>query len=315
MNETTPQQPPQTETSQDVAYDTEYHTDIPVGEILRRARMHYGLSLDDVEASLRIRSALLGALEQSDVSGLPGKAYAIGFVRSYSEFLGLDGDQMVKLYKRQSGGGAERPTLALPVPASESKMPSPIIMAAAAGGLLFVVVLIALFVLVPDREKIPDVPEEMKVAAAPEQETATTGFVGTPEIPGLDEALGTEDFARETGAAEASPTPAGKPSETEATPMPVPGSDESRIVVRAIENSWVEIRDSSDNILVSRVLEKGNYYLLPDDASLVMDTGSVGALEIVLDGVKLPPFGKVGEIARSISLDPAQLKLRAQGLR
>lgn len=308
MNETTPSQPPQTEASQEAAYDTEYHTDIPVGEILRRARMHYGLSLDDVEASLRIRSVLLGALEQSDVSGLPGKAYAIGFVRSYSEFLGLDGDQMVKLYKRQSGGGAERPTLVLPVPASESKMPSPTIMAAAAGGLLFVVVLIALFVLVPDREKIPDVPEEMTVAAATEQETATTGFVGTPEIPGLEEAIASETAEEDSDAAAEEVT-------TEAAPAPVPGSEESRIVVRAIENSWVEIRDSSDNILVSRVLEKGNYYLLPDDASLVMDTGSVGALEIVLDGVKLPPFGKVGEIARSISLDPAQLKLRAQGLR
>ncbi|MFN3700448.1 MAG: helix-turn-helix domain-containing protein, partial [Alphaproteobacteria bacterium] len=64
----------------------EFHTDMPVGEILRRGREHYGQSLEDVERNLRIRAIQLHALETGNIEQLPGKAYALGFVRSYSEY-------------------------------------------------------------------------------------------------------------------------------------------------------------------------------------------------------------------------------------
>ena len=78
-----------------------YRTDMPVGEVLRRAREHYGQSLRDVERNLRIRASQLAHLENGEYSALPGRVYVIGFIRSYSEYLGLNGDEMVNLYKRQ----------------------------------------------------------------------------------------------------------------------------------------------------------------------------------------------------------------------
>ncbi|PZO78204.1 MAG: DUF4115 domain-containing protein, partial [Micavibrio aeruginosavorus] len=80
-----------------------------MGEILRRTRVHYGQSLQQIEGVLRIRASQLDALEQGDVSQLPGRVYAIGFVRSYSEYLGLDGDKMVHLFKEQSVGKQKKP--------------------------------------------------------------------------------------------------------------------------------------------------------------------------------------------------------------
>ena len=300
------------------AYNAEYHTDIPVGEILRRARIHMGLSLEDVESQLRIRSALLEALEHNDVSNLPGRAYAIGFVRSYSEFLGLDGDKMVALFKRQAVGQSARPELNFPVPASESKMPDKYIMAGAIAGLLILILLASLMTGGGgDETSVPDVPVEMQV---------TETDYSVPAA-GADEEVLDEDDT--TTVAEA--TEAEEPEQTAASPAPAPApqpaaqqqeadaqasatsaeSQESRIVIRAIDNSWVEIRDQDGNVLVSRILQKGNYYLLPNDPTLIMDTGSIGALQIVLDGKPLPRMGKMGQIARSISLDPDALRERA----
>ncbi len=111
---------------------------LSVGEILRRTRLHYGRSLEDVESVLRIRTSLLEALEADDSSKLPGRVYAIGFIRSYAEYLGLDGDQIVALYKQQLGQGALRPEYNFPVAADESKRPGFSIFIVCVLGLLIV---------------------------------------------------------------------------------------------------------------------------------------------------------------------------------
>ena len=66
-----------------------FQTDLAVGEILRRTRIHYDQTLADIERALHIRASLLEALEAGDYDRLPGRVYVIGFIRSYSEYLGL----------------------------------------------------------------------------------------------------------------------------------------------------------------------------------------------------------------------------------
>jgi cytoskeleton protein RodZ len=111
---------------------------LSVGEILRRARMHYGLSLEEVTAVLRIREASLEALEADDVSKLPGRVYAIGYIRSYAEYLSLDGDQVVTLFKEQLGQSISRPEYNFPVAISESKRPDLTIFVISLLGLIIV---------------------------------------------------------------------------------------------------------------------------------------------------------------------------------
>src|SRR5688572_20077124 len=101
-----------------------FQTDLSVGEILRRTRLHYNQTLPDIERALRIRASQLEALENGNYDQLPGRVYVIGFIRSYSEYLGLDGDKMVHLFKTQSGGKVAQPaSLGFQVPASDTKMP------------------------------------------------------------------------------------------------------------------------------------------------------------------------------------------------
>ena len=62
-----------------------------IGASLREAREHRGLSLDDVQQSLHFRERYLTALEEEHWDLLPGEAYTKGFLRTYAEFLGLNG--------------------------------------------------------------------------------------------------------------------------------------------------------------------------------------------------------------------------------
>jgi len=69
-----------------------------IGASLREARERRGLSSADVQKAIRIRDRYLTALEEERWELLPGDAYVKGFLRTYADFLGLDGSLYVEEY-------------------------------------------------------------------------------------------------------------------------------------------------------------------------------------------------------------------------
>lgn len=98
--------------------------DAQVCDILRFAREYYGISIEQVEKSIRIRACLIEAMESGDYSKLPGRVYAIGFIRTYAEFLELNPDEIVNLYKRQASAAPVQNNV-IPFPAETSKNNTP----------------------------------------------------------------------------------------------------------------------------------------------------------------------------------------------
>lgn len=107
-----------------------------VGELLQERREDLGLDLDEIGAMLRIKPSYLASLEQGRTHDLPGPTYAIGFVRAYSDFLGLDAEQVLARFKTEAAGVTARPDLALPVPLGERSLPG--------GALVLVALILAL---------------------------------------------------------------------------------------------------------------------------------------------------------------------------
>ena len=70
------------------------HT-VSLGETLRSKREKKKLTLEDVSRKLCIKEVYLKALEDGHYYAFPSRVYGIGFLRSYSKFLGLDSDLMV----------------------------------------------------------------------------------------------------------------------------------------------------------------------------------------------------------------------------
>lgn len=92
-----------------------------VSETLRATRMAHGYDLRDVATMLRIRYPYLLAIEEGRYQELPGSTYAIGFLRSYAECLGLDPDMVATRYKEEAAGSVRRQELYLPTPAAEGR--------------------------------------------------------------------------------------------------------------------------------------------------------------------------------------------------
>ena len=113
--------PPESGNSRFVPPDLKVHESI--SDLLRSARQEHGQELRTVAQVLRIRYAYLEAIENGDFDQLPGNAYAIGFLRTYAEFLGLDGQEIVEQYKREIHGVDPKPDLVFPQPVGHNRIP------------------------------------------------------------------------------------------------------------------------------------------------------------------------------------------------
>ena len=70
-----------------------------IGNTLREARLRRGLDISDCEAATKIRTKYLRALEEEHFELLPGSTYVKGFLRTYAEFLELDGRLVLDEYE------------------------------------------------------------------------------------------------------------------------------------------------------------------------------------------------------------------------
>lgn len=157
-------------TTQDKAILDRYR-DLSVGEILRRARMRTGQNLPEIAYFLNIRESLLEALEQDDHARLPGRVYVVGFVRTYAEYLGLDGDKIAYLLKSQSLGHEHRVLRDMPKPINDRRLPGPGVMIASGVGLVTLIIVLS-FAFGGSKEKpeIPEAPEPPKVESVVKQQ-------------------------------------------------------------------------------------------------------------------------------------------------
>jgi cytoskeleton protein RodZ len=80
-----------------------------IGASLREARELRSLSLDHAQQHLRIRCRYLTALEDERWELLPGEAYTKGFLRTYAEYLGLDGTLYVDEFNERIAARDEEP--------------------------------------------------------------------------------------------------------------------------------------------------------------------------------------------------------------
>lgn len=82
-----------------------------IGSSLRDARIRKGLDLADLEVETKIRAKYLRALEEERFDQLPGDTYVKGFLRTYADALGLDGQLYVDEYNSRFAL-SEEPVLA-----------------------------------------------------------------------------------------------------------------------------------------------------------------------------------------------------------
>jgi len=281
-----------------------------VGQILRGRREVLGLDERAVATRLCIRRDLILAIEAGDHARLPGRAYALGFIRSYAQVLGLDAQQVVARFKAetQTREIARADPMVFPdtVPARRHVAFHLAGAAAMLAGIAYIV--FQAFSAGPAEEPVAVVdavnpvmvvdPAPAVVASAP----AVRATAATAVVPADPVAPAAADPAAGVAAPVLAPAPL----------VVAPGG--SRITLKAGEASYVEVKDPSltgpDSVLVSRELARGESFDVPDRAGLVLLTGNAGGLQVAIDGRDTGPLGARGQVIRRLVLDPAYFQSR-----
>ena len=111
----------QTSKSNEIAANT---PEILFGEALQEARHKSNQSLSQISSLLRIRQDYLKAIENGTPHDIPGTTYAIGFIKSYSNYLGIDPEGYINSFKTKAQNQEFKNSNVFPSPAPEGKIPS-----------------------------------------------------------------------------------------------------------------------------------------------------------------------------------------------
>ena len=282
-----------------------------VGSLLRQARLAQKGKLPEISENLRISHEHLKALEEDDVNGLPGLAYAVGFIRSYADHLGLDAEVLIAQYKSQTSGMSSG--LDFPITEEDYELPSFILVS----GLVVVSTIAYLFwaflidaeEIVMDKTNSISAYEETSdedVASAISQESSEERSMDRPLM--NDEALPEETaslISQKTEQKEAAIEEKTKPAGEEeiiagalVDMKPLPDIAAPPLYIRGLGQTWLRVTDEDGKVLYSSIILQGETFQLPPEGGIRLDTFDAGKLEYVYEDKTGPRLGKDGENLR-----------------
>ncbi|MDF1748238.1 MAG: DUF4115 domain-containing protein [Alphaproteobacteria bacterium] len=135
---------------------------------------------------------------------------------------------------------------------------------------------------------------------APVPETSTPGMQAAESMPSPS-APAEIPTQQETQAAEAPTTP------TESTTPSAITADDSRIIIQATQESWIQVKNAQGQILIEKLMLMGEIYRVPNRPGLTLSSGNIGALKLIVNGTMVPTIGSLGEVRRGIPLTPESL--------
>ena len=216
-----------------------------IGADLRAARVRHGYSLQEVSSRLRIQLDYLEAIEAGQFEALPGPAYAIGFLRSYANALGVDGEDVVLRFKSESAVDPGQTKLVFPTPVQEARRPGAAVVAAS------LAVAVAGYVGWAYWQQESRLPVEL-VPEPPQRLATVLDQLDQPQTPTVPSngtwavsqpASGASAATPTDGAGEAAETPADAPQSAEATAQAVAVAAEAERDAAATQSSDAEAAD------------------------------------------------------------------------
>lgn len=242
-----------------------------LGRKLKEARESRGLSLKEVEEATKIRKKYLQALEEEDFKIIPGRTYARGFVKNYSNFLHLETNELLEEFDELavSSYKDKEITPVHSMSAGENKGRSKF------GGVdresrlfkigLAIVAVLVLFI-------------GINMFNSDSPETAP------PQNGQIDNNHANEPGTGDNNASQETPAP---------EPEPIEGV-ELKVEIEKDE-CWISVT-SDGNTVFSGIMVEGDSRVFEGDTEIVITLGNAGAAKLTYNGEELPPPGADGEV-------------------
>ena len=280
-----------------------------IGRLLEHKRKERSLTLEEVEQATKIRKRYLTALERDDYAILPDAVYARGFLKTYANYLGLDGEALSRQLKSSTKTRRERGINYNPRPQSDFERPlitpsglrgvkkrkvyTSAIMTLLVAVLALAAVIGALYI-VGRGAQVSKEGDSPSGESPPRQEQQNeAGREKAPEAgPAKRDAVGSKD------------TVGGEKKPAVAKQSAPP--DTLRVLVNVRERpSWILIR-TDGTAAYEQVAQPGFSKTFEAEQRLFIKCGDAGAVRVEINGQDAGALGGAGEIvARNYTLKTA----------
>ena len=285
-----------------------------IGPTLVEARTAKGLSLGDVEQATKIRKRYLEGLERDDYTVLPDAVYTQGFLKTYANFLGLDGTEISNRLKVHRAPRRERPTKPPPAPVQNTGertlLLSPGGLAGAeksrVSGATILTVVISVFVLAAiigvlyyiGRDSLPSVAsstgQSQQAGANPsggEPDAKPTAAEKQPEKDSQPQ-KSQKDPAQQDDS-DSNGVKRKTPAENESAEAP---PDNLQVEVRVKDSaSWISVLTDGE-VAFNELGEPGFSQVFEADADVSVSVGNAGSVSVEVNGQDAGVLGEPGEV-------------------
>ncbi len=264
-----------------------------VGELLRNTRLKKGKTLGDVSKDLCIRKVYLEAIENLDTKNLPQMPYGLGFVRSYSEYLGLNSARIVQAYRQAAYADEGKEIINEENAASAPEYNGPGLLHICIG-LIGIAAVFAIWSGVSSYSQSKQVPEEKEVLESdvvPEPVIIEENDASLSEM-GIDDAVNNGESSENLQNSEQEASVEGaekKVEKTEPEPIAEEKTEDSdattvphmQIVLSG--PSWLELKQGN-KVLLSGIYSKGFKYDVPNEMGFIVSVGRYYNVDFYVDG-------------------------------
>lgn len=295
-----------------------------VGLDLRTARVEKGLELAVISRALKIRADHLTALEEGRAEALPGRTYAVGFVRSYATYLGLDANTLVQRFKEEIAG---RHDMAAPLsPVIEEDEPKKV-----PQGLWIVAILVVVLVVYGGYQLLNVADKTAQTAAVTEPPSLTTPAPAPVSPPAPQNTAAANPDATDGSASPATdqanaaaPDGTTKPADNSVS-VPSPAADTadanskpqelglgnkafSHVQLTVVKPIYVSVNGADGRLFLGRNLKPGDIYHVPNIPGVTLSVSDGSAVSITLEGKRLGVLKHGG--VQNMPLDDSSLTTR-----
>jgi len=259
-----------------------------------------GKTIDQISAELRINHRYLTGIEEGDFGRFPERVFSTGFIRSYARYLSLDPGPVLAEYERSTGSSEESEMGAQLrfgwVERDRERGSRRATYTAAAGAVLLVGVVLAWVNLHTERRPLPSPPSPPPAVAIPSPPPADNAAKAADNAAVAAPPGGADNLAAPVlSSPKAAPVAAEPASSVAAVGGAGPLVGPFQLFLEAIDQAWVMYSfDDGDPIDVT--LYPGDKISIQAKRRITLKLGNAGGVAGTLNGRRLEPFGKRGQV-------------------
>ncbi len=260
-----------------------------VGDIIKEARLSRGLSIEQISNELKISKYIIEKIEEDSVKQETDFVYIIGHLRSYLNFMDLDSDYLIRQFKNQLSFKKDIFTKNIKKPNID---PTIFNFQKIISGSLILIIFISFYYLFIFESNdniqyalIPDIPE----SAIPIVEKLSLEKEPTSGFNQEFEELNNNNFENFSSVNASSDISTSANSEI--------------ITLKLLNSTWIQLRDSENNIIISRLMEKNEEYSYNINLKYSITAGNAGNILVIVNEDVRGKIGKYGEVVDSFIVD------------